>query len=751
MEHAPNFEASQTHWSSRRFMFFRGQFDSNIKTGADYDTQVLNKLWTMRPGNKAKGEGLALIPSTYCDYDAREHAAQREHGKYIALTGDVDAGDHDLATIRNAITDLVGDAGWLIYASAHARPGDMRWRIILPLDQVQPFDAWYDAQLAFFAYMEARGIAMDHAMARAAQPVYLPNVPAIHEKTGTPLRGEDGQPLYFARAGSDLTAPGLVLDGGLLAQGIARIRHQRIEDEKARDRIRQEAEAKRANKPRTDGASLIEDFNATNTVANMLELCGYEQSPRNADDWRSPKQQGETYATRVIGEKWISLSASDASAGIGERCKSGCYGDAYDLFVFFKHNGDHKAAFRALHAERRASQPNVIYLDPPEWVREVPPYDEMPDWAHRDEEDPDILPDIEASFAEPETDRSTFEFLTLSQLRNLPPPSWLVHEAIVSDGLSIIYGEPGAGKSFIALDMALRIALGWEWHGVTTKQTGVLYIAGEGVRGIGKRVDGWALKHGIDLDGAPFVVMTVAAQLLEPDDRAKLIRTIDEAKRQLGFDVGLIVVDTVSRSLAGADENGQETMSAFVKACDDIKAHTGGALIGIHHSGKDKDRGMRGSTVLLGACDASIRLTKSDKLVTLAFEKQKDAEQGDPIYFQLDKHVWQSSQHGEELSTLVPVRSKANEAEGTLTMDQVRNAFAALADAWADGRPLSHKPQTRSDGRYAPQILAKRFGGAADAWVSMIASWLENGVLSFEMYDHKSKSRGLQVLRPVGV
>ena len=326
-----------------------------------------------------------------------------------------------------------------------------------------------------------------------------------------------------------------------------------------------------------------------------------------------------------------------------------------------------------------------------------------------------------------------------------------MHEAIVSDGLSIIYGEPGAGKSFIALDMALRIALGWEWHGVATKQTGVLYIAGEGVRGIGKRVDGWALKHGIDLDGAPFVVMTVAAQLLEPDDRAKLIRTIDEAKRQLGFDVGLIVVDTVSRSLAGADENGQETMSAFVKACDDIKAHTGGALIGIHHSGKDKDRGMRGSTVLLGACDASIRLTKSDKLVTLAFEKQKDAEQGDPIYFQLDKHVWQSSQHGEELSTLVPVRSEANEAEGTLTMDQVRNAFAALADAWADGRPLSHKPQTRSDGRYAPQILAKRFGGAADAWVSMIASWLENGVLSFEMYDHKSKSRGLQVLRPVGV
>lgn len=352
---------------------------------------------------------------------------------------------------------------------------------------------------------------------------------------------------------------------------------------------------------------------------------------------------------------------------------------------------------------------------------------------------------------EPEADASTFEVLSIGELRRLPPPDWLVHEAVVSDGLTIIYGEPGAGKSFIALDMALRIALGWDWHGVRTKQVGVLYIAGEGVRGIGKRVDGWALNYGAEIDNAPLVVMPIAAQLLEPGERAKLIRTIDEVKRRLDFEIGLIVVDTVSRSIAGSDENGQETMSAFVKGCDEIKAHTGGAMIGIHHSGKDKDRGMRGSTVLLGACDAAIRLSKSDKMVTMDFEKQKDAEEQRPIYFNLEKYVWNRGTYDEpedELSTLVPVRCDAPESI-TLSRNTIAQAFGLLVDAWVAGRPLSSKPQTRDSGRYAPAILANRLGGEAGVWKDHIASWLDNGAVVYEVLDKKNHISGLRVIDPV--
>lgn len=348
-----------------------------------------------------------------------------------------------------------------------------------------------------------------------------------------------------------------------------------------------------------------------------------------------------------------------------------------------------------------------------------------------------------------DTRGSTFELLTIDGLRKLPPPEWLVHETVVSDGLTIIYGEPGAGKSFIALDMALRIALGRDWHGYRTKRAGVLYIAGEGVRGVGKRIEGWALHHGMDLSNIPFVVLPVAPQLLEAPDRAKLIRTIDEAKRQLNFEIGLTIVDTVSRAIAGFDENGQETMSAFVKGCDEIKAHTGGAMIGIHHSGKDKDRGMRGSTVLLGACDAAIRLTKDSGIVTLTFEKQKDAEEQRPIYFNLEQCAWNTGtphNQGLDMTTLVPVRAAAPGNNSGISMEQIASAMGLMIDAWGEGKPLSSKPQTRDSGRYAPAVFARKIGGDAAEWKQLLAGWLEEGAVSFDVLDRKNHISGLRVI-----
>lgn len=408
-----------TSWQDRRVVWFQGQHDSLLKrldgetkeqaydraaaAGEVYRTISLREVFHFKPVQCAKMEGPAFIPSTYDNFDARSHEAQREHGIFVALTGDIDKGDHDLATIKQAVSAFAPGTACVIYSSPNARPDNQRWRVILPTLQECDFADWYDAQLAFFDFMEGRGIPMDRALARAGQPVYLPNVPAMHESSGTALRGEDGEPLFYKSTRTPDSLPGINIASGVIAKGIAAIREQRRVDDELRQKLREEAERRRANKPQGTETSLIDDFNAANSVATMLEICGYKRADGPEEDWKSPHQTGETFATRIIGQKWVSLSQSDADAGLGEKHHMGCYGDAYDLYVHFKHGGDHKSAYREIGQERRASQGNIIrpaVFNPPEWVCEAPLPDEMPDYVQAGEE-PD-LSSFEAIAPEPE-------------------------------------------------------------------------------------------------------------------------------------------------------------------------------------------------------------------------------------------------------------------------------------------------------------------------------------------------------------
>lgn len=359
---------------------------------------------------------------------------------------------------------------------------------------------------------------------------------------------------------------------------------------------------------------------------------------------------------------------------------------------------------------------------------------------------PEPVDDVAAEEADREDGDSVFSLLDLDELESLPPPTWLIDEMVADHGLSIIYGDPGAGKSFIALDMALRIAFGMDWHGTVTKQAGVLYIAGEGSRGLGKRVKGWRREHALEGVDAPFLLLPIAVQMLEPKDRAKLCRTIDAARVRAGFPIGLVIIDTVSRALAGQDENGQESMSMFVAGCGEIQDHTGGAVIGVHHSGKDKEKGMRGSTVLLGGCDASMKVTKSGDVAVLKTEKQKDAEEAPSVSFTLKKVEWAAGFDKPD-STLVPFKTEAAPLESRgLSKGQCRRLLDEIDAAWMRKKPWSVSPQTRSAGRYLPSWMVSEFGCSEELAKSILGDWQMADILDDAVVDNVSKRRGLCVI-----
>ena len=656
-------------WNAREVVVFNGQKDTRIYKGGDYETRSLASLFSMEPGRAPKGEVMAFIPSTYCAYDARSHKVQRSNGSFVALCGDVDHGNHPLDRIEGLVRGFAGECAWLIYSTAHASEDDKRWRIIIPLAQPMGFEDWHDAQNAFFNFMEYGGVDMDRALERAGQPIYLPNVPDFHPRTGEILRNDDGHPIFYRRATTGTNALGITVEGALLA-GMEAIARKREEDELARERVREEATRNRACRSRSADAPVMEEFNQANPIANLLELYGYEQSPRNDADWRSPHQQGDSYATRNYGDHWISLSASDAGKGLGARCAAGCFGDAYDLFVHYEHSGDHKSAFRALYQERRASQPESAR-------RELParhPDDPGPS-APADEMDP-MGQQIEvAELPRKRGDRA----LPVEWVGDVEPVIdglWLVDDWLPAHGLGALYGHPGSGKSFLALDMGLRVALGWDIAGREVEQGLVLYVVAEGQTGFRNRMVAFRDHHQIAKE-TPFAFVPVAIDLQAPDgDRDKLIAAISDAADVAGQRPVLVVIDTLSKTFGAGKEN-TDDMATYVANCSAVADRFKCCTLIVHHRPKDSEsRDPRGHSSLKGGLEM-IAIVEGGPIKSATTLKQKDGPDNEKISFSLKVVELGTNAKGKTVTTcIVEYRDDAP----TLTSDPGKALIAKMSD-----------------------------------------------------------------------
>ncbi|MDD4273397.1 MAG: AAA family ATPase [Desulfobacter postgatei] len=211
-------------------------------------------------------------------------------------------------------------------------------------------------------------------------------------------------------------------------------------------------------------------------------------------------------------------------------------------------------------------------------------------------------------------------------------PDWLIKGLIEKDTVSVIFGDPESGKSFIAIDMACHIATNKPYHGRTVKSGSVIYIAGEGQNGLKRRFDAWAIRHKKSLDNAPIYLSLQPAAMADTERVLIVKQAIDEVSINEGAPPSLIVIDTLTRNFGPGDQNNSRDMVAFISGVDVIRAEYRAALVIVHHSGHgDKSRG-KGAIDLKGAIDTEYRAEK-DELGTIRVTctKMKDHQKTNPF------------------------------------------------------------------------------------------------------------------------
>jgi hypothetical protein len=211
-------------------------------------------------------------------------------------------------------------------------------------------------------------------------------------------------------------------------------------------------------------------------------------------------------------------------------------------------------------------------------------------------------------------------------VRDAPAPRWLVDGVIPEDGYAILYGRPGAGKSFVALAWALSIATGQPWQGRAVTQGAVAYIAAEGQAGFPKRVKAWRATHGAS---GPFYLLRRALKFTP----ATVASLVDDLRR-LPQPPVLIVIDTLAACIDG-NENDKD-MQRFTAAVHQLRAPFHAAALVLHHPGKNGD--LRGHSSLPGDIDALWLATKKPgtDVVRLTNKKQKDCAFTPDIALRLD-------------------------------------------------------------------------------------------------------------------
>lgn len=209
--------------------------------------------------------------------------------------------------------------------------------------------------------------------------------------------------------------------------------------------------------------------------------------------------------------------------------------------------------------------------------------------------------------------------------------SELVRDLIPQTGVGFLAGQSGAGKTFLAIDLMHRIAMGSPFAGHLVDRKGAsLYVAYEGSGTIKGRVVGFRNQHlENDTKDLPMYCVPNPPLLDGRNGFESLLAMGREAARTSERDFGLplcaIFIDTVTASgaIAADKENDPASWQRYINEMMGIATELGCVVILIHHYGKDAGAGLRGSSAARAAGDFTLAITCERNEITGDTENRK--------------------------------------------------------------------------------------------------------------------------------
>lgn len=258
-------------------------------------------------------------------------------------------------------------------------------------------------------------------------------------------------------------------------------------------------------------------------------------------------------------------------------------------------------------------------------------------------------------------------------------PGYIVKGLLYRKSYVNLFGAPGEGKTFIALDIAYHVAAGTDWMARKVRSGAVVYLPFEGRGGLVTRAQ--ALQQRYGQRDIPFYIADAVYNLRQKEGRQAFGALLGELPEK----PSLIVIDTFAHALMGGDENSAQDVGAFNNAVAALIESTGACVMIVHHTGKNKNAGARGSSALLGAIDTEILVDGGAVTAT----KQRDVEAGEPIGFRLKTVVVGLDEDNEEVtSCVVEPNAATRQAGGKLNGNQKR-AFDVLCDLRPNNDPIT--------------------------------------------------------------